>query len=317
LLLSVIVCTHHLDNHENLVEAIESLLRQTYDDLEIIVVVDGNERLFDEISRFYQGRQKVKTVITGSKVGVCGARNTGIRLAQGAIVAFTDDDVVADTRWIENLVDTYQRCNAVAVGGKILPIWLATEPEHFPAELGWLVGITHNGFVEDNAHEVRNTFGPNMSYRKDVFDKIGVFNECLGLQGADGVWQLQGEEAEFALRMRWLLGHGVVYNPEAVVYHKVPQWKTVPRTMLRRSFYQGYSKALLIRSMRSHHTLSVEQGYVARLLVKYIPCRAKRLLLAAGRIAEFKKLVILVACVCSTALGFFVGFVKGTRHCSA
>ena len=315
-MLSVVLCTHRLDSYQNVIDAIESLVRQTYDDLEIIVVVDGNQELSEVIAHVYQGREKVKILSTGDKIGVCGARNAGIGIAQGEIMAFTDDDVVADSRWIENLVDTYQRFDSVAVGGKILPIWLSTEPDHFPPELGWVVGVTHNGFAEDEVSEVRNAFGPNMSYRSEVFEKIGVFNERFGL-GARGAVQLQGEEAELALRMKQAFGRGVTYNPQAVVYHKVAPWKTTPRWMLRRAFYQGYSKALLRRSIPGHDTLAVEQAYLRRLLFKYAPSRAKRLLLRSGRAGELRKLAILTASVVSASLGFLCAFAKKTPHGSA
>jgi len=315
-LLSVVLCTHRLDSYQNVIDAVESLLRQTYDDMEIIVVVDGNQRLSEGIAQVYGGREKVKILATGDKMGVCGARNAGIGVAQGEIVAFTDDDVVADSRWIESLVDTYETYGAVAVGGKILPMWIATEPNHFPAELGWLVGITHNGFAEEGVSEVRNAFGPNMSYRSEVFDKIGLFNERFGL-GARGAVQLQGEEAELALRMKHVLGRGVTYNPQAVVYHKVPPWKTTPRWMLRRAFYQGYSKALLRRSIPGHDTLSVEQAYLRRLLFTYAPSRAKRLLLRSDRAGELRKLGILAASLFSASLGFVCGLAKKTPHDSA
>ena len=316
MLLSVVLCTHRLESYQNVIEAVESLLSQTYHDMEIIVVVDGNHRLSQEIAQVYQGREKVRILATGDKIGVCGARNAGIGVAQGEVVAFTDDDVVADSRWIESLIDTYETHDAVAVGGKILPLWIATEPSHFPAELGWLVGITHNGFADEEVSEVRNAFGPNMSYRSEVFEKIGLFNERFGL-GARGAVQLQGEEAELALRMKQVLGRGVTYNPQAVIYHKVPPWKTTPRWVLRRAFYQGYSKALLRRSIPGHDTLSVEQAYLRRLLLKYAPSRTKRLLLSSDRAGELRKLGILAASVVSAGLGFLCGFFKKTPHGSA
>lgn len=309
MLLSVVLCTHRLDNYHNLIHAIESLLSQTYAHLEIIVVVDGNESLAQRISQAYRGRDRVRIVPTAKKIGVSGARNAGIRVAHGGILAFTDDDVVADSKWIENLVDTHRRFDAAAVGGKILPMWVGTAPDHFPAELGWLVGITYNGFAEEEVCEVRNSFGPNMSYKREVFDRVGVFNEQFGL-GARGAIDLQGEEAEFALRMRQSFGRGVTYAPHAVVHHRVPPRKTTPRWMLKRAFYQGYSKALLRRSMGSSDALAVEQAYLSHLLVKYIPRRMKRLLLNSGRVAELKRLGFLAGAVFSAGLGFLCGFAR-------
>ena len=102
-------------------------------------------------------------------LGASAARNIGIRVAQGDILAFLDDDAVADQKWVENLVDSYKELKAMAVGGKILPLWLPCKPAYFPEESYWLVGATHKGFAEDAVVEVRNVLASNMSFRKEVF----------------------------------------------------------------------------------------------------------------------------------------------------
>ena len=76
---------------------------------------------------------------------------------------------MADQKWVENLIDSYQELQAMAVGGKILPLWLPAKPAYFPEELYWLVGATYKGFAEDAVVEVRNVFASNMSFRKEVF----------------------------------------------------------------------------------------------------------------------------------------------------
>ena len=76
---------------------------------------------------------------------------------------------MADQKWVENLVDSYKELQAMAVGGKILPLWLPGKPAYFPEELYWLVGATHKGFAEDAVVEVRNVFASNMSFRKEIF----------------------------------------------------------------------------------------------------------------------------------------------------
>jgi len=45
MLVSVVVCTHSLDNYQNLAEAVGSLLQQAHQEIEIVVVVDGNKEL--------------------------------------------------------------------------------------------------------------------------------------------------------------------------------------------------------------------------------------------------------------------------------
>lgn len=311
MLISVIVCTHSLDNKQNLMDTVDSILNQTLKELEIIVVVDGSEELYKWITKAYDAQERVKVVAIKENMGICSARNTGINAAQGDLVVFSDDDAVAEKRWIENLVDTYQKLDAIAVGGKILPIWLSKQPDYFPDELGWLVGITYEGFAEERVVEVRNTFGPNMSFKKNVFEKIGLFTEEFGFS-KKGLSCLQGEEAEFALRMKQELGQGVIYNPRAVVYHKIPAWKTERRTLLRRAFYQGYSKALLKRFSPSHDTLTTEGDYLKDLFFKHIPRRIKGVFSTSNGVTELKKLSILIASVFSVGLGFLYGYLKRT-----
>ena len=248
-------------------------------------------------------KKKIKVVASRENIGLSGARNIGIRASRGDVIAFLDDDAIAESEWIENLVNTYIELNAFAVGGKILPIWLSRKPDYFPDEIGWLVGYTHKGFVEKKVVEVRNTFGPNMSFKKEVFERVGLFNERLGKKGNSC---MQAEEAEFCLRMKNKLGKGVVYNPCAIVYHKIPQSKVKIKMLLKRAFYQGYSKALLKRLSSSPETLATEKSYLKDLFLKYIPKRMKRVYC----ISELKKLSILVASIFSVGLGFLYGYTK-------
>jgi len=305
---SIVVCTHSLDNLQNLVDAVDSLLNQTHKEMEVIVVVDGNRELYERIVKVYDAQGNVKIMVTEESLGAFGAGNVGVKAARGDVIAFLDDDAVGEKRWIGNLVDIYEKSDAISVGGKILPIWLSKKPDYFPEELGWLVGITHEGFAEEKVAEVRNTFGPNMSFRREVFEKIGLLNEKLGF-AKGGTTYMQGAEPEFALRMKNKLGQGVIYNPEAIVYHKIPPSKTRPRILLRRAFYQGYSKALMKRRSPSPEALATEESYLKDLLFTYIPRRIKGIF-SANSIKETKQLSFLAAVIISVALGFLYGYVR-------
>jgi glycosyltransferase involved in cell wall biosynthesis len=308
MLVSVVVCTHSLDNFGNLREAIDSLLNQTYNQMEIVIVVDGNEDLYDAIVKAYGTRDSIEVVPIEVNIGISGARNIGAKEARGDVIAFLDDDAVADKDWVSSLVDIYKRGDAISVGGKIMPIWLAEKPRYFPEELGWLVGITHEGFAEEKVVEVRNSFGPNMSFKREVFEKIGYFNEKLGF-GKRGTSYIQGEEPDFALRMKREMGKGVTYNPEALVYHKIPESKTRPRVLLRRSFYQGYTKALLKRFNPSSESLTTEGSYLSNVFFKFIPRRLKKVF-SFNFLEEVKALSLLIASVLSVGLGFIYGYWK-------
>jgi len=306
MLVTVVVCTHDLNNYENLVAAVRSLLAQTHRELEIVVVVDGNERLSELVAREYAGSTNVRVVPQRTRVGASGAKNAGIKVATGEVVAFLDDDAVAEPVWVGELLETYADYDAVGVGGRIVPIWLGSPPAYLPEELYWLVGGTHEGFAGEKVAVVRNTFASNMSFKRQVFEEVGLFSERFGLVGK-GTSYVQAEEPEFALRVTRKLGRGVMYNPKAVVRHRVPPSKATSGVLLRRAFYQGYSKALLRRSSDSPDAIATEKSYLKGLLTTYIPRRVKR----AYRMTELEKLSFLMACVGVVGLGFAYGYVRG------
>jgi hypothetical protein len=76
--------------------------------------------------------------------------------------------------------------------------------------------------------------------------------------------------------------------------------------LLRRAFYQGYSKALLRKLNISADSVATETSYLKALLLNYIPRRLKRFY----RLTELKKLLMLVACITAVGLGFVYGYVK-------
>ena len=306
MLVSVVVCAYSFDQRRDLQEAVASLLEQTHTDLEVIVVVDGDHGLYREVMSDYGGSDSVRSILLEENAGVSAARNAGVVEARGEVVAFIDDDAIADKDWVQTLAGTYEQYDAVAVGGKILPVWLSGRPAHFPEELLWLVGATHDGFAGDTVAEVRNTFGPNMSFRRDVFEKVGGFNENLGFS-RKGASYVQAEEPEFALRMTSTLGKRVVYNPGAVVYHKIPESKVRVRTLLRRAFYQGYSKAWVEMQGLSGDSIATERSYLRTLLLTSVPARLRRVY----RLSELKKLLLLLGSVVSVGLGFLYGHLAG------
>jgi GT2 family glycosyltransferase len=165
--------------------------------------------LYQRIAATYNNQRNIRVVASAKSVGVSGARDLGIGLAQGDILAFIDDDAVAEKEWIEGLVNTYQKHNAFAVGGKILPIWLSGKPDYLPEELFWLVGLTYDGYDKGGATEVRNALGCNMSFKREVFEMVGGFRQGLGF-AMKGTSYIQGEEPELALRMKAKVGKGVI-----------------------------------------------------------------------------------------------------------
>jgi glycosyltransferase involved in cell wall biosynthesis len=300
---SVIICTYSEDMYEHLQEAVESIQSQTYDDIELILVVDGNETLYQQVEHDYGELPKIKTHCNQENVGLSASRNNALAYVTGDVIAFIDDDAVADEQWIEELVSVYERKEAIAVGGKMIPIWTADKPRFLPSEFYWLVGVTHRGFAEPG-EEVRNTFGSNISFRREVFENVGEFDPDLGRRGS---LNIQAEETIFCVRMRDQYGHGVVYNPDAVVAHKIFDYRTDPKWLLKRAFWQGYSKRVMEQLIEESG--DNEATFLKQLLGEFVPSRCMSLIWSptAPQLLQVLSIVVFTVAV---GLGYGYGICR-------
>ncbi len=276
---SVIICAYTEKRWDDLVAAIESVRRQTVQALEVIVVIDYNEAL---LKRAQEHLVDVVAIENRRAKGLSGSRNSGGAIAQGKIVAFLDDDAVAERDWIEELVVPYIEAHVAGVGGKIDPFWMGKRPLWFPDEFTWIVGCTFRGMPLVNA-SVRNFIGTNMSIRRDIFTAMGGFRETSGwnqdnrenrgktkerfslkrVQHYEG-----GEEAEFCIRIakQYQGKMNFYYTPLAVVKHHVPEQRACWRYFLWRGFYEGVGKAFLVSLHGTKNGLAAERTYTFKAL---------------------------------------------------
>lgn len=297
------VCTYQPELFPDFRDAADSVLNQNHDDVELVAVVDGNEEAYSLIEDEYGGRDRVKLHLNDENLGLSASRNRGVELASGDVVAFMDDDAVADPEWIEELVRTYREHDAVAVGGRMTPKWVAGKPGFLPEEYYWLVGVTHRGF-RGTEGEVRNTFGSNISFRKGVLERVGGFDPGFGRKGDR---QLQSEETEVAARVREEFGEGVIYNPDARVAHKVFRYRTRPAWLVKRAFWQGYSKRHM--EVVLPESDGNETEFLSKLLLTFIPGRVSNLVQGPS-IPEVKQLLMLFVLTASVGFGYLYGYTK-------
>ncbi|WP_144920769.1 glucosyl-dolichyl phosphate glucuronosyltransferase [Halorubrum salsamenti] len=301
---SVVLCTYTLDMYDHFREAADSVLAQTHDDVELVVIVDGTPEVYERVVDEYGDRDDIVIECNDENVGLLESRNRGAEIASGDVVAFIDDDAIADEGWVERLVRAYEEEDAIAAGGKMTPEWVAGKPSFLPEEFYWLIGVTHRGFA-DGPGEVRNTFGSNISFRADVFAELGGFDTDIG--GRKGDANLQGGETELCARMREEYGRGVWYDPEAEVAHKVFEYRTEFRWLVDRAFWQGYSK----RAMESFvdDESGEEDEFIQMLLTESAPRRLRNIV---GSFPMVSLLQFFVLCLltASVGLGYIFGIVR-------
>ncbi len=291
MLVSVVLCTYSMDRYAEFAEAADSVLAQTYDDVQLVVVVDGTEPVYDRAVADYAGREDTVVHCNDENRGLSYSRNRGVELADGDVVAFMDDDAILEPDWARELVGSYERHEAVAVGGKMVPKWEVDEPRYLPPEFYFLIGVTYRGFREDEG-PVRNTFSSNLSFRRERFQELGGFVTDMGKRGENN---LQGAETELCARLYRETGERVIYNPDAVAAHRVYEYRTERMWLLKRSFWQGYSKRVMEKRLPG--STETERAFVSDLLTRFVPDRAKQLVVSpsVARLDLFVMLLLLTA----------------------
>ncbi|MER9066739.1 glycosyltransferase [Mesorhizobium sp. M0902] len=125
---SVVICANTLDRWDDLNAATASVRRQTCPAREIVLVVDNDEALLERARREIEG--VVVTPNTNVR-GLCGGRTTGAGVAPAPVVAFLDDDAIADERWLDELLMPYADPRVLGVGGRLEPLWRKPRPSWF------------------------------------------------------------------------------------------------------------------------------------------------------------------------------------------
>lgn len=299
--ISVVICAYTEERWLDLIAAVESIQHQQEPAREIIVVVDHNPSLLERVrARFCN-----TTVLENrEEPGLAGSRNTAIASAQGSVVAFLDDDAVATPNWLRHLNAGYRDPRVLGVGGKIEPRWPRARPRWFPDEFNWVVGCTYRGLTEESA-PVRNLIGANMSFRREVFHEVKFFSGI----GHNGARPFGGSDPDFCIRVtrRWPK-RVLLYEPRALVYHRVNESRTRWSYFRLRCYNEGLSKALLVQRVGSKEGLSSERQHTFRTLPKGV---AHNLAAAVrGDRSGVERAATIVAGLAITTTGYLVGVLQ-------
>lgn len=257
---SVVICTHADGRWGDLESAVASVAAQAPPPREVIVVVDHNPGL---LARALERWPDHVVVGNEQQHGLSGARNTGVARASAAVVAFLDDDAVAEPGWLAGLAADLEDVSVMAVGGRIDPVWPSSRPGWFPEEFDWVVGCSYRGQPTER-RPVRNVIGASMAFRRDVLAEVGGFRSEIGRIGSLPVGC---EETELCIRARrrWP-DRTILYDPAVRVRHRVAPDRTRWRYFVSRCYAEGRSKAVVARLAGPGDALSTELSYTTRVL---------------------------------------------------
>jgi glucosyl-dolichyl phosphate glucuronosyltransferase len=264
---SVILCT--FNRCQSLLYALESVAASKLPDSitwEVLIVdnnsSDGTRTVAEEFCRRYPNHFRY---LFEPQQGKSHALNTGIREAQGDILAFVDDDVTVEPTWLQNLTSSLHGYEWAGSGGKILlertfspPPWLAVAG---PYSLGGVLVLFDRG---DKPGELDwAPYGTNMAFRKAIFEKYGGFRTDLGPNPAN---EVRGEDTEFGRRLM-SAGERLRYEPRAIVYHSVPEKRVRKQYFL--TWYFDFGRALAREWGRGADIWGIPRPYFS--ILKKVP----------------------------------------------
>jgi glycosyltransferase involved in cell wall biosynthesis len=214
--LSVLVCTRN--RGDKVGHALESILSNTFNDIELIVIdQSADDRTRDVVSHIADDRVRY---IRTATVGLAKSRNIAIKASRSETIVFTDDDCICEPDWLATIVAEFEADNSIAgIFGRVLPYGESRGEMICACLMDSLERCTVDRPV---VPYLVLGHGNNMSFKKSLFRKVGLFIESLGA----GTAMKAGEDTELiyrALRLHMKF----IYSPRTLVYHD--NWLTPER----------------------------------------------------------------------------------------
>jgi glycosyltransferase involved in cell wall biosynthesis len=211
---SVIIPVYN--DRDRLTKCLNALQFQTYpyDKYEVIVVDNASEdNIQDIVKQFHKARYEYE-----AQRGSYAARNKGLAVAQGEIIAFTDSDCLPNSDWITKGVQALSENPAAGIiAGNVRFFWA----EERPTASEYLDSIL---CLRQAYHARLEHFGAtaNVFTSRSVFAKVGLFNAQLYSMG----------DKEWGKRV-WAAGYEVIYSHSTIVWHPARQTQDLLAKMRR------------------------------------------------------------------------------------
>jgi len=295
---SVIVCAYTLDRWTLLNESLQSVTRQDFQPVELILSIDHNEELYQrsvaEITPTLAGAPwKFRVIQNKFDTRLGGARTSAAEIAVGDVLAFLDDDASASPSWLFNLTRPYRDPKVVAVGGAPVANFETARPRWFPYECQWIFGCAYRGLPEQLG-PIDHLIGANMSIRRDALMSWGGFQS--------------DNHDDMDLSHRTIHAFGataLLYEPDAVVHHFVPKARLTWGYFWRRCFYVNRGKVQAFRDMNDASNLRAELRFASRSLSRALLTEGKALI--GGDVYASVRYLALVSAIALGGLGAVAG----------
>lgn len=206
--ISAVVPTRNRPDHA--VPCASSILSNAGDDFELLMIDQSDDSATERALAVYAGDRRFRYVRSSLR-GASAARNVGVEQSTAPIIAFTDDDCRVPTDWLQQIFSLFERePDAALVFGKV------SIPEELKGK-----GFAADFEPHQRAYQhklppahVAWGIGANMSVRRSMFERLGMFDPLLG----PGSPFRAGEEFDLAIRAI-ADGYKVVNASEIAIFH--------------------------------------------------------------------------------------------------
>lgn len=200
---------HHLQ------ECLESLRVQSFPDFETLLVDNGSSDGSVEYVR--QEWPEVEIVALPENIGFAAGVNRGIEASRGKFVVLLNNDTLVDSHWLESLAAAIRQNPDVPIfASKLLNYYDRAIVDSAGDAIDLSLGPYKIGEFQPSERFPERRFifgacGGGGCYRREIFDRIGFFDEDFFAYF---------EDVDFSFRANWA-GFRTLFVPDAIIYHKV------------------------------------------------------------------------------------------------
>ena len=247
--LSVIFCTYNREKY--LYNALKSIAVQDfpYQDYEIVMVNNNSTDSTEDICRKFQTdypRVDFHYSLETNQ-GLSYARNRGVKESRGDILIFVDDDATVFEFYLSFIKLFFEAHPEVsACGGPIVPVYEVEKPKwlsHYTEQL--IGGALYEGDKVKLFRNGKYPGGGNSAFRKEVFEKYGLFNVDLGRKGTG----LIGAEEKDLYDRLTRGGEVFYYLPQMGIHHYIPEKKLTESHFRELTYSMGKSERIRTKAI--------------------------------------------------------------------
>ncbi len=258
--LSLVVCTYNREKF--LLDCLDSIASQTLerDRFELIIVNNkSTDSTADICDRFMKKTTELNTFyFLEEKQGLSHARNRGIQEAKGRIITFIDDDAIAQSDFLERILQFFEEYpNATACGGKVLAKFETKAPK-WRNKFSDSLYFSHYDKGDQLFQYKGNDYpiGCNMSFKASFYAEDVAFDPNLGRKGKSGA----GFEEKAVFQTLRERGLAYYYDPKQVVQHQIDDFRC------EKPYTTKLSRGLGI----SHRKMNCDHGNIWLCLMSFV-----------------------------------------------